>query len=63
MKVFYVATPRGLDKYAENYKRIAEAIEKLGHKHTIRFIIDFEESFYKLPKKMVRALRQSYPSA
>lgn len=51
MKIFFVATPRGLKKFKDNYKKIADLIEKLGHEHTIRFIIDFEKSFYKLPKK------------
>ncbi|HKZ34485.1 MAG TPA: ribbon-helix-helix domain-containing protein [Patescibacteria group bacterium] len=54
MKVFFVATPKGLDKYAQNYKRIAQCIEQLGHEHTCRFILDFKDSFYTL-------LREKWP--
>lgn len=50
MKVFFVATPAGIRRYGAYYKRIAQAIEKLGHEHTCRFIIDFKESILNMPE-------------
>ena len=50
MKVYFDATPSGIELYGENYKKIAEEIVSLGHELTSDFIINFSEDFYKLPK-------------
>lgn len=51
MKVYFDSTPSGLPDYTEHYKRIAKCVEDLGHEHTSRWIINFDSSFYQLPKE------------
>jgi len=42
-----MSTPRGKDEYARNYKRIFEAVSKLGHENVTDFLLDVEvEEFY-----------------
>lgn len=37
MKVFFLSSPRGVDKYSKNYNLINKSIEKLGHKNISNF--------------------------
>ncbi|NMC35782.1 hypothetical protein GYA49_01940 [Candidatus Beckwithbacteria bacterium] len=50
MKVFFLASPSKINIYKLNYQKIAELIKKLGHEHTCQFIINFNKSFFNLPK-------------
>ena len=51
MKVYFDASPRRLDEYKNKYKQIVEILEDLGHEMTSRWILDFDESFYDMPRK------------
>lgn len=52
MKVYFDATPRHIAEYKRNYQLIGETIERLGHELTSRWILDFEESFFSMPRKL-----------
>lgn len=51
MKVFFTATPTKLEIYKPVYQQMGEVIERLGHKFSCRWILDFDESFFELPEK------------
>lgn len=51
MKVYFDATPSQLDRYRENYQAIGRVLIELGHELTSRWILDFDESFFQLPRK------------
>jgi len=51
MKVYFDATPSKLDEYRENYQTIGRIITELGHQLTSRWILDFDESFFRMPRK------------
>jgi hypothetical protein len=50
MKVYFDATPSKLDKYQKNYQTIGKAIIELGHQLTSRWLLDFDESFFRMPR-------------
>lgn len=50
MKVFFDATPSRLEEYGKNYQLIGRVLEELGHELTSRWILDFDESFYEMPR-------------
>jgi len=50
MKVYFDATPTQIEKYRGNYAAISKAIEDLGHELTSRWMVDFNESFFELPR-------------
>src|SRR4030042_984067 len=39
-----------IDKYRENYQAIGKAILELGHELTSRWMLDFQESFFQMPR-------------
>jgi len=48
MKVFFLSTPRGMDKLKDNYQAIYESIEKLGYENVSDFTVGVEpDAFYK----------------
>ena len=48
MKVFFLSTPRGMDKLGDNYQKIYDSISKLGYENVSNFIVEVEpEAFYK----------------
>ena len=50
MKVYFDETPTGLARYGEIYQLIGKVIENLGHQLTSRWILDFDKSFFNLPR-------------
>lgn len=52
MKVYFDATPTKLDQYKDTYHLIGHIIEELGHSHTSRWILDFNQSFFDLPRSL-----------
>lgn len=52
MKVYFDATPTGLDKYKNNYQKIVDAIEKAGNDVSWRFTLDFNPEHYSLPEEL-----------
>lgn len=49
MKVFFISSPRGLDKYSDNYDSILKSLEKLGHKNISNFPEAVDEDGLYLP--------------
>lgn len=48
MKVFFLATPRGLGEMKSEYTTVYDSIKKLGYDHVSDFIVGVEpEAFYK----------------
>lgn len=48
MKVFFLSTPRGMDKLKNNYKKIYDSVTELGYENVSDFTVGVEpESFYK----------------
>lgn len=48
MKVFFLSTPRGMDKLGDNYQKIYDSITKLGYENVSNFIVGVEpDAFYK----------------
>lgn len=66
MKVYFDATPSRYEEYKHIYKRIGNLIEK-SHTLTSRWIIDFDESFFSMPradylkhyKQIIKALNEA----
>lgn len=65
MKVFITASTRGKIKFKENYKRIYDYVEKLGHKNLNDFIIrDDPKDFYdNLQKEGVKKYAEIFGEA
>lgn len=68
MKVYFTASARGRKNFKENYQRIYELIEKLGHKNLDNLVFKVDpEDFYKgdhgdqfnLFKKAIGLIRES----
>lgn len=51
MKVYFDATPSKIEAYRQTYQTIGQTIESLGHQLTSRWILDFSEDFYGLPRE------------
>lgn len=50
MKIYFDASPSGIEEYGENFELIARIISDLGHENTSDFIEKFSKDFYKLSK-------------